>query len=311
MKYSIRNFFLVFLMSIVIFSVIAVFVVRYADGVMQSTLVNKDENGPDGAVQDLTSEDPSNSNQVKSGDTVTFLISGTDEMDGWADALLLVRIDRETSLFTTVMIPANTRLFVGGSDRAIGSLITLDSPRFLKQKVGAITGIEVDYQVNFDLQGFADLIDLVGGVDFSVPENMRYRDDEQALRIDISSGLQHVDGAKAAQLIRYRGYVDGVSGRNETILSFTEAFANQILKTDNMFRAQTLITQIFETIDTDMSVSDFISAMPLIFSYDSFQHESFTYPGRYVYESGVEWFVPSFDNAFTVFEIYRESEKTK
>ncbi len=310
MKYSIRNFFLVFLMSIVIFSVIAVFVVRYADGVMESTLVNKDKNDPDKPIEDLTSEDPANVQPVKTNDVVTFLISGTDETDGWADAMLLVRIDREKSLYTTVMIPANMRLFVGGSDRAIGSLITLDSPRFLKQKVSAITGIEVDHQINLDLQGFADLIDLVGGVEFNVPENMNYRDDEQALRISLSSGVQLLDGAKASQMVRYRGYVDGVSGRNDTIMDFFEAFGNAVLKTDNMFRAQTLITQIFETIDTDMSVSDFISCMPLIFSFDSFQHEAFVYPGRYVFEGGQEWYVPSFDNAFTVFEIYRESEKT-
>ena len=311
MKYSIRNFFLVFLMSIVIFSVIAVFVVRYADGVMDGLPANRNTDDPNNPVYSLTSEDPLTDPQTKSNDTVTFLISGTDEMEGWADALLLVRIDRETSLYTTVMIPANMRLFVGGSDRAIGSLITLDSPRFLKQKVGAITGIEVDHHINLDLQGFADLIDLVGGVDFNVPESMSYRDDEQALRINLSSGLQHIDGAKAVQLVRYRGYVDGVSGRNAAILGFFEAFANAVFKTDNMFRAQTLITQIFETVQTDMSVTEFIGAMPLIFSYDSFQHESFTYPGRYVYEAGQEWFVPSFDNAFTVFEIYRENGKTE
>lgn len=311
MKYSIRNFFLVFLMSIVIFSVIAVFVVRYADGVMEGLPVNNNAESSENPVYNLTSEDPSSNPQTGTGDTVTFLISGTDEMEGWADALLLVRIDREASLYTTVLIPANLRLFVGGSDRAIGSLITLDSPRFLKQKVAAITGIEVDHHVNLDLQGFADLVDLVGGVEFNVPENMSYRDDEQALRINLSSGVQFINGEKAAQLVRYRGYVDGVSGRNAVILSFFEAFANAVLKTDNMFRAQTLITQIFETVQTDMSVTEFISAMPLIFSYDGFQHEFFTYPGRYVYEGGQEWYVPSLENAFTVFEIYRESEKTK
>ena len=118
-------------MSIVIFSVIAVFVVRYADSVMENTLVNGNGTDPNGPIQKQTEEGPGVVPEVKKNDTVTFLLCGTDEMEGVADGMMLVRIHREKTLYTTVYIPSDMRLFVGGADRAIGSLGSLESHQFL------------------------------------------------------------------------------------------------------------------------------------------------------------------------------------
>ena len=62
---------------------------------------------------------------------------------------------------------------------------------------------------------------------------------------------------------------------------------------------------IFEAVSTDMTPTDFLANASLIFSFDSFAVNTHVYPGRYVVENGVEWYVPSTDGAFSMFEIYR------
>lgn len=306
MRYSIRNFFLVFLLSIVIFAVIAVFVIQFANSAAAGALVNGPGQTGEGSLtpekpDELLPELPTQ----EQSEVVSFLVCGIDEMNGWADGIFLVRIDKTNAAYTLISIPANTRLYVGGADRAIGSLTALESYSFLKQKVTAITGLPVDYYVAVEMEGFKELVDLAGGVNFEVPVDMKYKDPEQALKIDLKAGMQRLDGNKALQLVRWRGYENSIEGRHQTQMAFFKAFASAVFKTANVFKAQSIVSTIFESIHTDMTATDFLANASLIFSFDTFAVTTHEYPGRYVVENNVEWYVPSTDGAFTMFEIYR------
>ena len=305
MRYSIRNFFLVFLISIVIFSAIGVFVIQYADSVIsQLSKPSQNANGPSGMIQNPEEKDPTQNTEEKSS-TVSFLVCGIDEMNGWADSVFLIQINKTDSKYAVINIPANTRLFVGGQDRAIGSLTALDSPEFLKAKVNAITGLKVDHYVCVEMDDFAKLVDTAGGINFNVPVDMKYRDDEQSLKINLTAGIQRLNGEKALEMLRFRGYENGLEGRDNTHVEFFKTFAAAVLKSANVFKAQSLVTDIFGCIKTDMTSTDFLANASLIFSFDTFKVSYHTYPGRYVTEGGSDWYVPSIDGAFTMFEIYR------
>ena len=71
-----------------------------------------------------------------------------------------------------------------------------------------ILGMKMDYYVKVDLSAFRQIVDAVGGVDFNVEERLYYVDPYQDLYIDLYPGMQHLDGDKAEQLVRFRdGYV--------------------------------------------------------------------------------------------------------
>jgi len=305
MRYSIRNFFLVFLVSIVIFSTIGVFVIQYADSVIsQFSKPSEGVSGPSGVIQDPDNNDPQqNTEEAKS--TVSFLVCGIDEMNGWADSVFLIQINKTESKYAVINIPANTRLFVGGQDRALGSLTALDSPEFLKAKVNAITGMRVDHFVCVEMDDFARLVDTAGGINFNVPVDMKYRDDEQSLKINLTAGIQRLNGKSTVEMLRFRGYENGIEGRDATHVEFFKTFAATVLKSANVFKAQSRVSDIFSCIKTDMSTTDFLANASLIFSFDTFKVSYHTYPGRYVTEGGADWYVPSIDGAFTTFEIYR------
>ncbi len=293
-------------MSIVLFSVLAVLVLQYADGLVAGVMAGAT---PEGTLPGATQEGPQvvnpNVQTQQKNECVSFLVCGLDEMNGFADGIFLVRIDKTASTYTLISIPANTRLYVGGADRSIGSLVALESPAFLKQKVTAITGLAVDYYVGVDMDGFVELVDLAGGVHFEVSQDMKYRDPEQALKIDLKAGAQRLDGEKALQLVRYCGYANSTEGRHQTQMEFFKAFASAVMKSANAFKAQSIASTIFENVTTDMTPTDFLANASLIFSFDSFAVTTHVYPGRYVVENGLEWYVPSTDGAFSMFEIYR------
>lgn len=71
---------------------------------------------------------------------------------------------------------------------------------------GLIPGITVDYYVRANFAGFVKIIDAVGGVTINVEERMVYHTSDT--NIDLKPGLQHLNGTKALEYMRFRD--DGV-----------------------------------------------------------------------------------------------------
>ena len=67
----------------------------------------------------------------------------------------------------------------------------------------------MDFTVTVDLDGFAALVNAIGGVDFEVPISMNYDDPYQDLHIHFSAGMQHLSGAEALKVVRFRHNNDG------------------------------------------------------------------------------------------------------
>lgn len=75
-----------------------------------------------------------------------------------------------------------------------------------KDAVEGALGISLQYYVLIDMQGFADLIDALGGVDINVAERLPIGGDEQLNEVEgwIEAGQQHMDGATALWYARSR-----------------------------------------------------------------------------------------------------------
>ena len=79
------------------------------------------------------------------------------------------------------------------------------------------------------------LVDAIGGVDFDVPINMDYDDPIQNLSIHFKKGVQHLSGADALRVVRFRHNNDGSGygsedlGRMATQQKFLKAVAKKML----------------------------------------------------------------------------------
>jgi LCP family protein required for cell wall assembly len=95
---------------------------------------------------------------------------------------------------------AHPQRFAGGKD---------PGPTALKQTIGQLVGLPIDYYVQVDFRGFFGLVAALGGVDIDVPEPVLdrvspYEEGGDWVRIDLKPGKQHLDADQAFAYVRAR-----------------------------------------------------------------------------------------------------------
>ena len=131
-------------------------------------------------------------------------------------------------------IPRDTRMYIGSKYQKINAAYAMRTkegkikgPNGTIDAVTRLTGIPINYYVEFSFDAFRETIDALDGVDFYVPQRMVYRDPEQGLYINLSKGQQLLDGDKAEQLVRFRQYPEGDIKRVQVQQDFIRAVAAQ------------------------------------------------------------------------------------
>lgn len=152
-----------------------------------------------------------------------------------------------------------------------------------------ILGMKMDYYVKVDLSAFRQIVDAVGGVDFNVEERLYYVDPYQDLYIDLYPGMQHLDGDKAEQLVRFRdGYVQKDLKRIEVQQQFIQALIEKVCSSDTLMRNMNdLVKVALDCTESNISVSEALKYVKYVKDLDPAKITSDTVPylgdpGRYV-----------------------------
>lgn len=133
----------------------------------------------------------------------SLLFVGVDH-GGRADTIFAYEMSEEGEA-TILSIPRDT--FVAENRKISTLLIQENGDEKLIQTVSEITGRPVKDYVRMDLTALEAVIDALGGVTFTVPQDMYYSDPYQDLFIDLKAGEQTLSGKDAVALLRYRkGY---------------------------------------------------------------------------------------------------------
>lgn len=156
---------------------------------------------------------------------VTFLMlgidSGHDRNHALTDTMLVVSIDTVDRTAVMMSLPrdlARFPMYNGGTyNGKLNELYTLSrlSPtRFpdgqaetIKRQIGFMIGIKVDYYALVNLEGFEQIINLVGGVDVDNPRwirDGRYDWFNGTYGFTLSPGAHHLDGRTALAYVRSR-----------------------------------------------------------------------------------------------------------
>lgn len=190
----------------------------------------------------------------------TILLAGTDDNNGGSDTIILVGVDSKNHQIFGVSVPRDTKAIVKGKSYKINAAYKIGGMPLLAQTVAAQMSIPVDCTVEIDLQGFAALIDAIGGVDFEVPIDMDYEDPKQNLEIHVSQGLQHLDGETALKVVRFRhnsdgtGYPDQDLGRIRTQQKFLKAVAKSMLSFSTLTRLDDFVRIFKKYVKTDLTL---------------------------------------------------------
>lgn len=147
----------------------------------------------------------------------SLLFVGVDE-GGRADTIFTYEMSQEGKA-TIYSIPRDT--FIADGQRISALLAEENGDEKMIQTVSEITARPVKDYVRMDLTAVEAVIDALGGVTFTVSQDMDYDDPYQNLSIHLQAGEQTLSGKDAVGLLRYRkGYPEGDLKRIEVQQAF-------------------------------------------------------------------------------------------
>ena len=154
-----------------------------------------------------------------------------------SDTLMLVRADPQTDSISLLSFPRDMTVEIhcpGGTpfvDKIAHafSLCAPDGPQGALQTVKALTGLQVNYLITVDFQGFVQIVDRLGGA--WIDADRRYFNDRSGpsgyATIDLQPGYQQLNGRQTLDYVRYR-HTDSDLYRVARQQQFVKAFKNQI-----------------------------------------------------------------------------------
>lgn len=150
---------------------------------------------------------------------MNILVIGSDTRDlggrdtgdrGRSDSLILVHIPEDDSRIDAVQIPRDTIVDMpacedtgygaSSSRRGMINAALSHGPACSVTVVESLTGVRIDHFVEMDFEGFADIVDALGGLPVDLPEPLK----DSRADLDLPAGQQTVDGQDALALFRTR-----------------------------------------------------------------------------------------------------------
>jgi LCP family protein required for cell wall assembly len=131
------------------------------------------------------------------------LATGGDLGDGRTDTLLLIHVPRFGSGAPTTMVSIPRDSYVdipGHGEDKINAAFTIGGASLLAQTVEQATGLRLDHYAEIGFDGFAQMVDAVGGVTMCPPEPIS----DPLAGIDLPAGCQELDGRTALGYVRTR-----------------------------------------------------------------------------------------------------------
>ncbi len=155
------------------------------------------------------------------GGKITMLLAGEND-DANSDTIMVATIDTKEKKVGILSIPRDTGIDTGGGLRKINSSFGIGSQggssdenrkagfNKMRQDVTGLVGFTPNYYLGVQMEGFVELVDQIGGVEFDVPVDMKKGiDPSLGMKIDLRAGPQTLNGEKALMLVRFRGYPSG------------------------------------------------------------------------------------------------------
>jgi LCP family protein required for cell wall assembly len=226
-------------------------------------------------------------------DRINILLIGSDKGGSNTDVLMLATFDKEANKIRLMSIPRDTRVLIKGKPHKINACMAYGKEELLLKTIKDITGAPIHYYLKVDIAGFKEVVDILGGVDFNVPQDMKYSDPSQDLKINLKAGMQHLDGDKAEQLVRFRRYQQADIQRVHVQQDFMKALISQNLNPQLIVKAPKLYGEIYKYVKTNLKGSDVLKNLGIINALLDGEDnvETSTLPGAAKYVNRISYFI--------------------
>ena len=206
------------------------------------------------------------------------------------DSMILARIDPKDKEVTLISIPRDTQVTIGShGTQKINAAYAFGGPSGAVKAVESLAGVSISHYAEIDFDGFAAVVDSLGGVDIDV----QYEINDPDYTGYLAAGEQTLNGEQALIYCRSRhaydkiGDGDAIRAANQrTMIS---AIMKKLMSSDIATLTNTVST-LAQYITTDYSVSGILGLAQSMVGIDTDNNVySAAVPTESVYENNV-WY---------------------
>lgn len=231
---------------------------------------------------------------------INILLIGVDDGEDPAnpsrrsDTLMVVSLNPEDGTMSLLSIPRDTRVTIPGHKGLdkINAAYAYGGTDLAVDTVQRFLGIPINYHVAIDWRGFIKIIDILGGVDLYVENDMNYRDPYANLQISLKQGYQHLDGEKAGQYVRFRHDELGDIGRVQRQQRFLKALSNEMMQMGTILKLPAIASTLSQYIETDMTTMAMLKTANSLKNFKSDALQAEMIPGDFATIDGLSYWVP-------------------
>lgn len=182
-------------------------------------------------------------------DNLTILLLGIDsdvsnnKNTGELDSVFLVNYNSKAQNCQIISFPRDTLIPYDDSNMKLRYIYKTGGETLVKESIEDMLNMPLDGVVKVNLSGFREIIDIIGGIDLYIENDMYYDNSEKNLHINFKAGeTVHLDGEKAEEFFRWRNNND----TENIYLDDTDRIENQKL----------LINEVIEKVMSFNSISN-------------------------------------------------------
>jgi LCP family protein required for cell wall assembly len=247
---------------------------------------------------------------LSGGSPKNILIMGLDEDKIRTDVLLLAHIDPGSKRVSLISIPRDTLVEI--PCEGLQACLSPDKvnhahayggsqgPEVTVKAVEGLLDITIAGYLRADFEGFAKVIDALGGVALIIDRDMYYEDPYAnpplLINFKASDKAQHLDGQAALEFVRYRDDGRGDIGRTERTRQFLVALLREVQGSGVASKLPKMATTMLPYIKTDLDTGALVALARVAPSVDPGTIQTATIPGdpvvlpdgRWVWQANTE-----------------------
>lgn len=203
-------------------------------------------------------------------DVINILLVGRDARDsnerGRTDSMIVMSLNRKTQQISMVSLMRDTYVAIPGySNNKLNAAYFFGGYELLDETISQNYGIEIDYNVGVNFEGFKDVIDQLGGIDITLTAaEAEYinNDIDSASGSHCVEGVNHLSGTNALVYARARNVSTGQEANDfgrtyRQRMVLTTVYKELMSKP--LTEIWTIMDSIMDCIQTDMTNTEIVS----------------------------------------------------
>ncbi|MBR1942357.1 LCP family protein [bacterium] len=218
-----------------------------------------------------------------------ILLVGVDDngstIDPWrgsrTDTIIILNVDPKTKSVNAISVPRDSKVYLPGDFgiQKINSAHAIGGIEMTKRTLEKTLGIKIHRYVMVHDAAVANIVDAIGGVPIYVEKNMFYNDYSGNLHVNLTKGLNVLDGQNAVGYLRFRKDGLGDIGRTQRQQFFLKGLMEKLQTPQAIAKIPDMIDAVTKYVKTDMSFYEISQFAALAKSIDPDKVEFATLPG--------------------------------